>query len=112
MQGHLHGCIFTGDNGDIQFPHRVPIIPETHEKVKLFSLRSQQCCAQSSALQMTYDMQAAQAVTAGYFGGYSAKMQDIGTKELGRLREALNCKIASTKENKALNHSKNIHDVS
>ena len=37
---------------------------------------------------MLYDMQAGQAVTAGYFGGYSAKMQDIGVKELQRIREA------------------------
>ena len=30
-----------------------------------------------------------QAVTAGYFGGYSAKMQDVGKKELQRLRSSL-----------------------
>ena len=41
---------------------------------------------------MTYDMQAGQAVAAGYFGGYSAKMQEIGNKELDRLRDALNRK--------------------
>ena len=101
MRGHLPGCISTGDNGDIKFPHRLPIIPETHEKVKLFDVRWQQCCQQSSTLQMTYDMQAGQAVAAGYFGGYSAKMQDIGTKELARLREAMDRKVSSTKENKA-----------
>ena len=89
---------FTGDNGDIKFPHRLPIMPETHEKVKLFNVRWQQCCQQTSALQMTYDMQAAQAVAAGYFGGYSAKMQDIGTKELARLREAMDRRNSSNKE--------------
>ena len=79
---------FTGDSGDIKFPHRCPIIPATHEKVEIFNGRRQACCACSSSLQMTYDMQAGQAVTAGYFGGYSAKMQDIGAKELQRIREA------------------------
>ena len=34
-------------------------------------------------------MQAGQAVTAGYFGGYSAKMQDAGGKELALMQQAL-----------------------
>ena len=46
-------------------------------------------------------MQVGQAVAAGYFGGYSAKMQDIGIKELAWLREAMDRKVSSTKENKA-----------
>ena len=33
-----------------------------------------------------------------YFGGYSAKIQEIGTKELDRLREALERKVASSKQ--------------
>ena len=70
--------VYTGDNGDIKFPHRLPIIPETHEHMLLFDVRRQSCCSGVSSLQMTYDMQAGQAVTAGYFGGYSAKMQDVG----------------------------------
>ena len=37
-----------------------------------------------------------QSMMAGYFGGYSAKMQDIGTKELQRLREALERKVDRT----------------
>ena len=89
---------FTGDNGDIKFPHRFPIIPETHEKMQIFSVHWQSCCAGSSSLQMTYDMQASQAVAAGYFGGYSAKMQDIGNKELERLREAMDRKVASSRQ--------------
>ena len=88
---------FTGDNGDIKFPHRCPIIPDTHEKMDIFNLRWQACCGESSSLQMTYDMQAGQAVAAGYFGGYSAKMQEIGSKELDRLRDALNRKAATSK---------------
>ena len=89
---------FTGDNGDIKFPHRLPIIPETHEKLPMFSVRWRSCCSSSSSLQMAYDMQAGQAVAAGYFGGYSAKMQDIGTKELDRLREAMERKVDSSKQ--------------
>ena len=87
---------FTGDNGDIKFPHRLPIIPETHEKMEVYNVRWQACCSASSSLQMTYDMQAAQSVVAGYFGGNSAKMQDIGRKELARLREAMDRKVAKT----------------
>jgi hypothetical protein len=56
---------FTGDNGDIKFPHRFPILPETHEKLPISSVRWQACCSSSSVLQMTYDMQAGQSVAAG-----------------------------------------------
>ena len=63
----------------------------------IFNFRWQACCGESSSLQMTYDMQAGQAVAAGYFGGYSAKMQDIGSKELERLREAMGRKAAGSK---------------
>ena len=45
---------------------------------------------------MAYDMQAGQAVAACYFGGYSAKMQDIGQKELQRLREGSERKVESS----------------
>ena len=82
--------VFSGDNGDIKFPHRMPIIPETHEEAL-----KPACCNRSSSLQMTYDMQAGQAVTAGYFGGYSSKMQDVGRKELNRMEKSLLRKVAS-----------------
>ena len=85
--------VFSGDNGDIKFPHRMPIIPETHEKTLIFDARRQSCCNADLTLQMTYDMQAGQAVAAGYFGGYSAKMQDIGHKELQRLEQSLRRKV-------------------
>ena len=55
----------------------------------------------SCSLHMTYDMQAGQSVTAGYFGGYSAKMQEIGRKELQRLREAMDRKVASSPQTPA-----------
>eukprot|EP00959_Pyramimonas_sp_CCMP1952_P124790 2608944-Pyramimonas_sp.AAC.1 len=35
------------------------------------------------------------ALAAGYFGGYSAKMQDIGEKEMKRLSATLERKVAS-----------------
>ena len=77
-------AVFSSSNGDIKLPHRVPILPETHE-IKLYDVR--RCCAGSNELHLAYQVQAAQAVTAGYFGGYSAKMQDIGEKELKRMEE-------------------------
>ena len=89
---------FTGDNGDIKFPHRLPIIRETHEKLPIFSLRFKTCCSNASSLQMTYDMQAGQSVAAGYLGDYSAKMQEIGNKELDRLRESMERKVSSSKQ--------------
>ena len=61
----------------------------------LFDVRRQSCCSGVSSLQMTYDMQAGQAVTAGYFGGYSAKMQDVGGKELELMQQALERKAGA-----------------
>ena len=40
-------------------------------------------------------MQAGQAVTAGYFGGYSAKMQDVGGRELELMQQALERKAGA-----------------
>ena len=86
--------VFCGDNGDMKFPHRVPIIPETHDvKMKVFDLKKSTCVSAVCTLNMLYDLQAAQSMAAGYFGGYSSKMQDIGGKELQRLRESLERKV-------------------
>ena len=84
--------VFAGDNGDLKFPHRMPLIAETHEKSLIYDVRRTKCVSASSSLQLTYDMQAGQAVAAGYFGGYSAKMQDIGAKELQRMHQAVSRK--------------------
>ena len=84
---------FTGDNGDIKFPHKVPIIPETHEKVAIFCLNHSTCATAVSDLHMIYDLTASMSMAAGYFGGYTSKMQDIGTKELQHMREALERKV-------------------
>ena len=86
-------CCFMGDNGDLKIPHKVPITPETHEKMLLFDIRITSCASAVSTLDMLYDLTAAQSMMAGYFGGYSAKMQDVGAKELKHLRDALERKI-------------------
>jgi len=86
--------VWTGDNGDIKFPHKIPIIPETHEEpVLLYDQKHSECVSAVCTLNMLYDLQAAQSMAAGYFGGYTSKMQDVGKKELQRLREALERKV-------------------
>ena len=67
---------FTGSNADIKYPHRLPILPETHDE--LSSNLSHICCAADNSVQQAADMQAGMAAAAGYFGGYTAKMQPIG----------------------------------
>ena len=86
--------VWSGDNGDVKFPHKVPIIPETHEEpVLLYHQKHSECVSAVCTLNMLYDLQAGQSMAAGYFGGYTSKMQDIGKKELQRLREALERKV-------------------
>ena len=85
--------VFAGDNGDIKFPHKLPIIPETHERGELFAANRERCCQSVSELDLLYLLQASQGVAAGYFGGYSSKMQDIGHKETLRLGHALDRKF-------------------
>ena len=80
---------FSADNGDIKFPMKLPIIPETHEKISLFDISRQTCCDGVSDLDLFYQTQATQAMAAGYFGGYTAKMQDIGRMELQRMEKTL-----------------------
>ena len=86
-------CAFAGSNADIKFPQKFPVLPETHE-VALYDCR-RHCLEQSSLLEMSGEMQATQSLIAGYFGGYTAKMQDIGQKELKRLQTALSRKVLS-----------------
>jgi hypothetical protein len=43
---------------------------------------------------MLYDFQAGLSMAAGYFGGYTAKMQDVGHRELQRMNEALARKVS------------------
>ncbi len=79
-------AVFMADNGDVKLLHRMPILPGTHE-VLLYDVR--RCCGRASALELAYQVQASQSLAAGYFGGYSAKMQEIGHKELERMEASL-----------------------
>ena len=76
---------FTGSNGDIKFPYRLPILQESHE-VLLFDMRTTTPCYRPGDVSLqAMDLQCAMSVVAGYFGGYTSKMQDIGQKEVKRL---------------------------
>ena len=86
---------FSGDNGDIKFPMRTPVLPETHE-VLLFDAK--RCCDKGNALELAYQVQLAQSVTGGYFGGYSAKMQDVGRRELESMYSSLGREIEAQPE--------------
>ena len=58
--------VFSGDNSDIKFPHRLPIIDETHE-VPEYDAKRLSACTKADELSMTYDLQAGQAMAAGLF---------------------------------------------
>ena len=78
---------FNADNGDIKFPMKLPIIQKTHEKPLIFNIKRHSYCEDISELNLFYQTQATQVMAAGYFGGYSAKMQDIGLMELNKCRK-------------------------
>jgi hypothetical protein len=80
---------FTADNGDLKFPHRIPILLETRDCVRLFDIRRTDCVTNTSEADMFFDFQAGLSMAAGYFGGYTSKMQDVGHKELQRMTETL-----------------------
>ena len=61
--------VFCADNADIKFPHRLPILEESHE-VLLYDLQRRSCTKHNDAVTQAYDMQAGMAAAAGYFGGY------------------------------------------
>jgi len=67
---------YAGDNGDIKFPHRMP-------------MEASPCCRGEGSKMLIWDVQASMAAAAGYFGGYSAKMQDIGVTETKRLQQTV-----------------------
>ena len=92
--GSRSWIVFSADNGDIKFPHRLPIIAETHESTLLFDATRKSCWSHHDIPEMLYDLQAGLARAAGYFGGYTSKMQDVGQRELGRMRESLIRKVS------------------
>ncbi len=86
-------AFFTCSNSDIKFPHRIPIIAESHEEQQVYDVRRGKCYEEYDMQQQIQDMQAGLAAAAGYFGGYTSKMQDIGKKELQRLEQGLYRKL-------------------
>ena len=56
------------------------------------------CCDKGNALELAYQVQVAQSMTAGYFGGYSAKMQDIGKRELESMHLSVERKVETQAE--------------
>ena len=64
--------------------------------MKFFDVNVSSCASATCTLHMLYDLTAMQSMTAGYFGGYASKAQDMGAKELRRLREALERKVDRT----------------
>ena len=87
---------FTADNADVKFPFRVPIQKETHE-VLLFDIKRHPNCGSRDPLDQALDMQAVMAAIAGYFGGYTSKMQPIGERQIKQLREAIERRVAGDK---------------
>ena len=87
---------FTAENADVKFPFRVPIQKETHE-VLLFDIKRHPNCGSRDPLDQALDMQAVMAAIAGYFGGYTSKMQPIGERQLKQLREAIERRVAGEK---------------
>lgn len=80
---------FSGDNGDIKLPLRLPMLPETHE-AHLYDVR--RCCSDANMMELAFQVQTGQTAVAGYFGGYSANMQDIGAKELRAMEQSISRK--------------------
>jgi hypothetical protein len=83
---------FNGDNGDIKFTQKFPILPETHEAIGTAEERKA-CCESRHLIDMLFDLQARQAAQAGYCGGYQTKVQPIGKRELARFHQAFTRKM-------------------
>ena len=73
-------AVFFGDNSDTKDPMRILPIPEVEEKRRTSpeKVKQQGCFSEVDEVELAYQMQAIQAIIAGYFGGYFAKEQPIG----------------------------------
>ena len=91
---------FTADNADVKLHFRVPIQQETHE-VLLFDIKRHPKCGSRDPLDHALGMQAVMAAIAGYFGGYTSKMQPIGERQIKQLREAIERRVAGDKSHGA-----------
>jgi hypothetical protein len=78
----------------MKFTLRLPILKETHE-VLLTGVRMHPLRGKRSASEQASDMPQVMTAIAGYFGGYTSKMQSIGEKETRQLREAARRKISA-----------------
>jgi hypothetical protein len=47
---------FCADNGDVKFPHRFPLLPETHEMAQIYDARRTSCCSMSDNVQGNHVM--------------------------------------------------------
>ena len=63
----------------------------------LFDIKRHPKCGSRDPLDQALDMQAVMAAIAGYFGGYTSKMQPIGERQTKQLREATERKVAGDK---------------
>ena len=91
---------FSGSNCDMKFPHRLLILHESHETL-LFDLHTTPCYSPGDLKLQARDLQCAMSVVAGYFGGYTSKMQDIGQKEVKRLSLTLDRQLPSVVASKS-----------
>ena len=91
---------FSGSNGDIKFPHRLQILHESHETL-LFDLHTTPSYSPGDLKLQARDLQCAMSVVAGYFGGYTSKLQDIGQKEVKRLSLTLDRQLPSVVASKS-----------
>ena len=87
---------FMCDNADIKFPLRLPIQNETLEML-LYDVKRHAHCGQRNIREQAFDMQAAMATQAGYFGGYAAKRQHVGERGTRKMYESTQRSIASSK---------------
>ena len=59
----------------------------------LYDVRRHRCGKDSDPQEQAYDMHIALATAAGYFGGYTSKMQLIGQREVRLLGQCLKRKL-------------------
>ena len=85
-----------GDNADMKFVQKTPILKETHEAVGTPAEQAS-CVAAQNTQTMLMNMQSGQALAMGYFGGYAGKEQKISQKDTERISEAFSRNIESDK---------------
>ena len=100
---------FTAENADIKFPFRLPMMDETRQCL-LFDIKRHPYCGTRDTRDQAADMHAVMAAFAGYWGGYTSKMQCIGERETRQLREAAQRKVEGEKSEAQPRTSTNMCD--